>query len=107
MEGLSLSLFQKTVGKQQARVDEIGVCRKGGKALVGAVAVASGADGQNLPVALARFGEKINEMPRLVAQRANAVRPRQAGQRQKNARGSHPFTAPATTPSMMYFWQAR
>ena len=107
VKGLGLSLFQKAVGKQQAGVDEIGVCRKGGKTLIGAVAVAGGADGQDLPVALAGGGEKIHKTLCLFAQRADAVRPRQAGQGQQDARGSHPFTAPATTPSMMYFWQAR
>ena len=39
-------LGQKAVLHQQIQVDEIGVARKGGKALVGAVAVAGGAQGQ-------------------------------------------------------------
>ena len=81
--------------RQQARfgektvINEIGVARKSGKALVRAVAVAGGADGQNLPIGLPGFGEEIHEGEGFAAQRADAKGPRQAENGHQNAACTH------------------
>ena len=103
---------QQALLRQQVKVDEIGVARKGGKTLVGAVPITGGTDGQDLPVGLPGLGQKIHKTVGLAAQGADAVRPRQAEHRHQDAACTHrrslpqPLTAPAMTPSMMYFWQA-
>ena len=51
--------------------------------------------------------QKIHKAAGIGPHGPNAVGPRQAREGQQDPCGSHPFTAPATTPSMMYFWQAR
>ena len=45
---------QQAVRGQIVQIDQIGVSRKGGKALVGGIAKAGGTDGQQLPVGLSR-----------------------------------------------------
>ena len=80
---------QQTGVGQQAVVNEVGVAGKGGKALVRAVTVAGGADGQNLPVGLFCLGEEIDKCEGLFAQRADAKGPRQAEHGHQNAACTH------------------
>ena len=80
---------QQTDVGQQAVVNEVGVAGKGGKALVRAVTVAGGADGQNLPVGLFCLGEEIDKCEGLFAQRADAKGPRQAEHGHQNAACTH------------------
>ena len=77
---------------QGIEVDEIGVAGKGRAALIGAVAVARGAQRQDLPDLLARVGQKIHELERFFAKAANAIRAGQAGHRHQNSTFTHGFT---------------
>ena len=72
---LELGGGQQAVGLESVEVDEVGVARKGRAALVGAVAVAGGAEGQQLPDVLARSGQKIHELERFGAKAANTIGP--------------------------------
>ena len=80
---------QIAICRQQPKIDKVGVSGKGGKALVGAVAIAGRADGQDLPIGLFCLGQKINECGRFTAQRTDAKRPRQAEHRHQNAACTH------------------
>ena len=81
--------LQQAVGRQQVQVDEIGVARKGGEGLVGAVPVAGGTDGQDLPVSLSRRRKKIHKLPCCPAHGADAVGRRQAGQVHQHTACAH------------------
>ena len=83
---------EQTVRLQGVKVDEIRVARKGGAALVGAVAVAGGAQRQDLPDLLARSGEKINELFSFLSEAANSIRAGQAGHRHQDSTFTHGFT---------------
>ena len=80
-----IGLFQKPVRRQQIQIDEIGVARKGGTALVGTVGVAGGGHRQNLPDALPRRRQKVHKLSGGRAERADAVAARQAGNGHQNA----------------------
>jgi len=58
---------------QQVWADEQGVAGEGGEALVGGIAIASGAQGQHLPDALPCLVQKINEMTSFGPKVANAI----------------------------------
>ena len=62
---LILSGLQQSPSGQDIQVDEIGVARKGGVGLIGGVAVAGGAERQDLPAALAPRRQEIDERPGL------------------------------------------
>ena len=89
LRGGKLCLRQQARFGQQAVIDEIGVARKGGKTLVGTVAVAGGADGQDLPIGLLGAGEEVHKGEGLTAQCADAKRPRQAENGHQNAACTH------------------
>ena len=74
---------------QDAEIDKVGVPGKGGKALVGAVTVAGGANGQDLPVGLLCTGQKIYERKGFLPKCADAKRPRQTKNGHQNAACSH------------------
>ena len=80
---------QIAICRQQTEINKVGVSGKGGKALVGAVAIAGRADGQDLPISLLCLGQKINECGRFTAQRTDTKRPRQAEHRHQNAACTH------------------
>ena len=108
IKACDLVVRQQAALLQRVEVDEIGVGRKGRKALVRAVAVTRGPDGQDLPVPLPGRRQKIHKTVGFRPQAADAVGRGQRGDRHQDAAGAHqPFTAPATTPSMIYFWHAR
>ena len=65
------------------------VKNNGGKALVGAVTVAGGANGQDLPIGLLCTGQKIHERKGFFPQRADAKGPRQTKNGHQNAACSH------------------
>ena len=73
---------QKPLVTEAVQIQKIGVPCKGGKALVGAVPVAGGANGQHLPVGLARLLQKIYKFISAPAQRPNPIGGRQAAHRQ-------------------------
>ena len=75
---------QQAVRGQQVQVDQVGVARKGGAALVGAVAKAGGPDRQDLPDALPGADQEIDKPAGRRPQRADAVAARQAGQRHQD-----------------------
>ena len=74
---------------QDTEIDKVGVPGKGGKALVGAVTVAGGANGQDLPIGLLCTGQKIHERKGFFPQRADAKRSRQTKNGHQNAACSH------------------
>ena len=74
---------------QDTEIDKVGVPGKGGKALVGAVTVAGGANGQDLPIGLLCTGQKIHERKGFFPQRADAKGPRQTKNGHQNAACSH------------------
>ena len=90
---------EQTVRLQGVEVDEIGVARKGGAALVGAVAVAGGTQGQQLPDALARLCQKIHKFQRRLAKAADPVGAGQAGHRHQNSTFTH-----GMLPSSCWIW---
>ena len=89
LRGGDLFSSQITICRQQTEINKVGVSGKGGKALVGAVAIAGRADGQDLPISLLCLGQKINECGRFTAQRTDAKRPRQTEHRHQNAACTH------------------
>ena len=86
--GVDLCARQELVLDEQVEVDEIRVARERGKALIRRVAVARGAEGQELPVLLSGGGEKIGKLIRGLAQRADAVRRGQRRDRHQDAGGT-------------------
>ena len=82
---LHLALFQQPVLYQHIQVDEIGIPGVGGKALIGGVAIAGGAQGQHLPAVLPGGVEKIGKVIGGLAQSPDAVRRRQGKYRHQNA----------------------
>ena len=70
---LQLRGGEEAVLRQEIQVNEVGVAGKGGEALVGAVAIAGGAQGQQLPVLLAGGPEEIGKGVGLPSQGADAV----------------------------------
>ena len=76
---LHLRRLQKSLLHQQIQVDKIGISRKNGAALVGAVAHAGGTDGQKLPIALPRLRQKVHKVKGRPAQRPDAIGGRQGG----------------------------
>ena len=85
---------QQIVRSQQEVIDKIGISGKGGEALIRAVAVAGGADGQDLPVGLLCIGQKIHECKGLFSQRTDAKRPRQTENGHQNAACTHSVRTP-------------
>ena len=78
---LQLALGQQALFPQGLQVDEIGVARKGRTALVGAVPIAGGAQGQDLPDGLARRRKEIHEPDGLRPKAADPIGAGQAGDR--------------------------
>ena len=70
---------------QSIQTDEIRIARKGGKALIGAVAVAGHAQRQDLPVGLPGFLEPVHKVVCFLREAADAVRGRQTADGQQNA----------------------
>ena len=108
--GVDLVLGEQAVGHELVEVDQVGVAREGRGALVGGVAEARGTHGQELPPRLAGVGEEVHEVVGGLAHGADAVRRRQRVERHDDCAGPlhhYPLTAPAATPLMMCFWQAR
>ena len=86
--------LQKALFAQRLKIDKIRAGRKGRTALIRAVAKPCGRQRQYLPHALARAGQKIYKIISTLAQRANAKRPRQAGNRHQNAALPHKRSLP-------------
>ena len=82
-------LGQQTLLGQNAEIDEIGVARKSGKALVRAVAVTGGADGKDLPVGLSGTGQKIHEAEGFFSECTDPERTGQAEYGHQNAACTH------------------
>ena len=82
---LQVPAGQQAVLRQQVQVDKVGIAGEGGKALIWAVAVAGGSQGQELPVFLSGGAEEVGEGVRLPAQGADAVRRGKGGNGQKDA----------------------
>ena len=70
---------------QSVQTDEIRIARKGGKALIGAVAVACHTQRQDLPVSLPGFLEPVHKVVCFLRKAADAVRGRQTADGQQNA----------------------
>ena len=79
VDALVLLGSQQSLRGQLVQIDKIGIARIGGKRLVGAVTIAGRADGQNLPVRLPGFVQKIYKLPRLLPHGADTVGGRQCG----------------------------
>jgi hypothetical protein len=89
---LELGCREQAFFLQGIKVDEVGVARKGGAALIGAVAVAGGAQGQQLPDLLPGSGQKIHKFECFLAKAANSIRAGQAGHRHQDSTFTHGFT---------------
>lgn len=87
--------IQEAVFRQQVQINEVGVAGEGGKALIGAVAIAGGAQGQKLPVLLAGGMEEIGKGVGLPAQSADAIGGGKGGNREQDSAAAihrdHPF----------------
>ena len=90
--GLELGGGEQPFFLQGVKVDEIGVARKGRAALIGAVAVSGGAQGQDLPDLLARLCQKIHELEGFLAKTADTVGAGQAGHRHQDSTFTHAIT---------------
>ena len=86
--GPALLLRQQPVGRQQLRVNVVGVAGVGGKALIRRVAVAGRAERQHLPIVLSRVLQKVRELIGCLAQRADAIGRRQGGHGHQNTTAS-------------------
>ena len=86
---LELGGGQQAVGLESVEVDEVGVARKGRAALVGAVPIARGAQGQDLPDGLACLGQKIHKLQRRFAKAADPIGAGQAGHRHQDSTFTH------------------
>ena len=80
---------QQTLFFQRFQVHKIGVARKGRAALVGAVPIARGAQGQDLPDLLACRRKEIHKFFCLFAKAADPVGAGQAGHRHQNTTFTH------------------
>ena len=87
--------IQEAVLRQQVQVNKVGVSGEGGKALIGAVTIAGGAQGQKLPVLLTGGMEEIGKGVGLPAQSADAIRGGKGGNREQDSTAAihrdHPF----------------
>ena len=81
-------LLEKALLLEHVQVDHVGVARIGREGLIGRVAVGGGADGQDLPVALAGLLEEVRELVGRLADGADAVGRGQRGNGHQNAGGS-------------------
>ena len=68
--------------RQQVQINEQRIARKGGEGRIGAVAVAGGTQRQQLPAALLRLAQKVDEAVRRLPHRADAAVGRQRAQGQ-------------------------
>ena len=80
---------QQTFFFQRFQVHKIGVARKGRAALVGAVAVAGGAERQQLPDRLSCRRQEIHKLKCRLAKAADPVRAGQTGYRHQNTTFTH------------------
>ena len=85
LDALQVICFQQTVLDQHIQIDEVRVACVGGKALVGGVAVAGGACGQDLPPGLLGFYQKVDEIIGCLAHGTDTVGGGQGGNGQQNA----------------------
>ena len=83
-EGLVVLRRQEAIRPQEVQVDEVGVPGIGGEGLVGRVAEAGLAQGQDLPVGLARRLQEADEVPGGLSQGADAPGGRQGEDRKKD-----------------------
>ena len=88
IDRVQLRSGEQALLRKQLQIDQIGISRKGGKALVRRIAVPGRPDGKQLPIALSRCLEKIRKRIRSLAQRPDAVFGRQRGDRQQHAAAS-------------------
>ena len=88
VDRLVLLRQQQAVFGQQVKIDKIRIARKGGKRLVRAVAIAGGADWQDLPIPLTGPVQKIDKIARSLAHCANAIGGGQAGQVHQDTAGT-------------------
>ena len=83
-----LLLRQKPILDQQIQINEIGIARIGGKALVGGITVAGGTEGEHLPVPLTGGVEQIGKVISREAHSADTVGGGQRKQGQQNTGGT-------------------
>ena len=95
---------QQPVLDQQLQVDEIRIARIGGKALVGGVAVAGGAQRQHLPAVLPGGVEKIGKVIGGLAQSPDAVGRRQGKYRHQNAAATIHMSVNSLIRKMLCFF---
>src|SRR5690606_10690858 len=85
-QGRQLPRLQPPLGDELLDGDQVVVAGERAERLVGAVAVAGWAQGHHLPQALPGLLEEVEPGDRLAAQLADAVRPRQRGGAEQDAR---------------------
>ena len=85
---LDLGGLQQAVLDQHVKVNEVGVARKAGEGGIGAVPVAGGAKGQELPVFLTRGLEKVHKFIGAFSQCADSVIGGQGAHGHKNTAAS-------------------
>ena len=119
---VTLRTRQQLLIDQRLQIDEIRIAREGREALIRRIAIARRADRKHLPVGLPARREEIHEAVGLLSECSDAVGTWKSEHRHQYACCPppdplscflfhtfplfyQPLTAPATTPSMMYFWQ--
>jgi hypothetical protein len=85
----ALFFCQKALPDQLIQIDIIWVSRKGGKGLIGRVPVACGAQGKDLPEALAGFLQIVNKILCFPGKASDPVFPGKAEYRKQYAALSH------------------
>ena len=95
---------QQPVLDQQLQVDEIGIPGVGGKALIGGVAIAGGAQRQHLPAVLPGGVEKIGKVIGGLAQSPDAVGRRQGKYRHQNAAATIHMSVNSLIRKMLCFF---
>ena len=114
-QGGVLLPLQQAVRRQIVQIDEVGIAREGGKALIGRVAEAGRPDGQDLPPGLSRRGEKVREISGRLPHGPHAIGGGEAGQVHQYAAGPHrssilPFMCRTLSPRVrekgMISWTA-
>ena len=73
IDRIDLLLQKQSVRDEGIEVNKVRISRAGAERLIGTVAVAGGADGQNLPVTLSCRMEEIREFIRRLAQGTDAI----------------------------------
>ena len=95
----TLLLREESLPDQSRKINEIGIPRKGRKALIGRIPVAGRPQGQNLPVALPGLRKKIRKTEGLLSEASDPISSGQRKNREQNSRSPFPARLSALRPA--------